>query len=82
VQGKKVRIFTEREFLTALGLLIAAAEYGQKEASLWKEGVQKDSHEKEEWESMVPQPSFERFMRFSRFKEFYHFYILLMLWKI
>ena len=28
-QGEKVRPFTEQEFLTALGLLIAAAEYGQ-----------------------------------------------------
>jgi hypothetical protein len=72
-QGKKVRPFTEEEFLTALGLLIAAAEYGQRGASLWKEGDQKDSHEKEEWESMVPHPSFEKFMKLYRFKEFRHF---------
>jgi hypothetical protein len=67
VKGKKVRPFTEEEFLTAVGLLIAAAEYGQRGASLWKEGVQKDSHEMEEWQSMVPHYSFERFM------ELYHF---------
>jgi hypothetical protein len=40
-KGKKVRPFTEEEFLTAMGLLIAAAEYGQRGASLWKEGDQK-----------------------------------------
>jgi hypothetical protein len=69
-QGEKVRPLTEQEFLTALGLLIAAAEYGQLGASLWKECDKKDSHEKEEWESMVPHPSFEKFTRLYRFKEF------------
>jgi hypothetical protein len=52
-KGKKVRPFTE-EFLTAICLLIAAAEYGQWGAFLWKEGDQTDSNEKEEWQSMVP----------------------------
>ena len=40
---------------------------------LWKEGDRKDSHEKEEWESMVPHPSFEIFMKLYHFKEFCHF---------
>jgi hypothetical protein len=72
-KGKKVRPFTEQEFLTVLDLLIAAAEYGQRGASLWKEGNQKDIHEKEEWESMVPHPSFERFMRLYHLKDCRHF---------
>jgi hypothetical protein len=72
-KGKKVRPFTEGEFLTAMGLLIAAAEYGQRGASLWMEGDQKDSHEKEEWQYMVPHPSFERFMKLYHFKEFPQF---------
>jgi len=71
--GKKVRLFTEQEFLTAFGLLIAAAEYGQRGSSLWKEGDQKDGHEKVGWVSMVPHPSFENFMKLYRFKEFRHF---------
>jgi len=71
-KGKKVRPFTEEDFLTAMGLLIAAAEYGQWGASLWKEGDQKDSHEKEERQSMVPHPSFESY----HFKEFRHFLTL------
>ncbi len=37
---------------------------------MWKEGNKKGSHAKEEWESMVPHPSFEKFMRLYRFKEF------------
>jgi hypothetical protein len=72
-KGKKVRPFTEEEVLTAIGLLIAAAEYGQRGASLGKDGDQKESHEKEEWQSMVPRPSFDRFVKLYRFKEFRHF---------
>ncbi len=41
---KKVRPFTEEEFLTVIGLLMAAAEYGQQGASLRKEGARKEGH--------------------------------------
>jgi hypothetical protein len=49
-KGEKVRLFTEQEFLMALGLLIAVAKYGQRGVS-----DQNDGHE---MESMVPHPSF------------------------
>jgi hypothetical protein len=60
-------------------LFISAAEYGQRGACLWREGDQRDCNE--EWESMVPHPSFERFMKLYHFKEFRHFYLLFMLQK-
>jgi hypothetical protein len=70
-QGKKVRQFTEEKSLTAFGLFISAAEYGQRGACPWREGDQRDSDE--EWESMVPHPSFQRFMKLYHFQEFRHY---------
>ena len=70
---KKVRLFTEVEFLTGLGLLIGAAEFGCRGVNLWREGDQSTSGEEEYWDSMVAHPQFDNNMKFYRFKDFRHF---------
>ena len=71
---KKVRPFTEVEFLLALGIFIGAAEFGVQGANLWKEG-DKVGSELEEWPSMIPHPEFDEVMKLYRWKEFRHFYL-------
>jgi len=71
-QKKKVRPFTEVEFLSALGIFIGAAEFGVQGANLWKEG-DKVGSELEEWPSMIPHPEFDKVMKLYRWKEFRHF---------
>jgi hypothetical protein len=44
--GLKGRTFTRQEFLTSLGLLIAAAEFSQNGKELFRKGDQKDDNEK------------------------------------
>jgi hypothetical protein len=73
--GVKGRAFSKQEFLTALGLLIAAAEFSQTGKELFSNGDQKsDDNDKENWMSLVPHPSFEQFMSYSRFKDFRRFF--------
>jgi len=71
--GLKGRTFTRQEFLTGLGLLIAAAEFSQNGKELFRKGDQKDDNEKENWSSLVPHPGFDSYMSYSRFKEFRRF---------
>jgi len=69
---KRVRVFSAEEFLTALGLMIGAAEYGGRGSQLW-EG-QADCCGGEKWESLVPDPNFDGIMKQYRFKDFRHFF--------
>ena len=71
-QKKKVRPFTEKEFMQGLGIFIGAAEFGVQGANLWKEG-DKVASELEEWPSMIPHPEFDKVMKLYRWKEFRHF---------
>lgn len=73
--GTKGRLFTRQEFLVALGLLIAAAEFSHNGKDLFKRGDQKkiDCNDKENWDSLVSHPSFDNHMSYSRFKEFRRF---------
>jgi hypothetical protein len=73
--GLKGRLFSRQEFLTGLGLLIAAAEFSQNGKELFRKGDQKcyDENDKENWTSMVPHPGFDNYMSYSRFKEFRRF---------
>ena len=69
---KRVRVFSAEEFLTALGLMIGAAEYGGRGSQLW-EG-QADCCGREKWESLLPDPNFDGIMKQYRFKDFRHFF--------
>jgi hypothetical protein len=71
-QKKKVRPFTEKEFIQGLGIFIGAAEYGVQGINLWKEG-DKIGGDVEEWPSMIPHPEFDKVMKLYRWKEFRHF---------
>ena len=69
-----VHKFTQAEFLTGLGLLIGATEFGQKAKKLWVTCDKKaDGEEVEDWKSMVPHPNFDQYMHLYHFKEFHHF---------
>lgn len=70
---RKVRLFTDIEFLTGLGLLIGAAEFGSRGVNLWREGDQSHAGDEEHWDSMVPHPQFDNNMKFYRFKDLRHF---------
>jgi hypothetical protein len=64
-------MFTRQEFLTGLGLLIAAAEFSQNGKELFQKGDQNcyDENDKENWMSLVPHPGFDNYMSYSWFKE-------------
>jgi hypothetical protein len=65
---KKVRPFSEQEFLSGLGVFIGAAEFGIQGMNLWREGDQV-GQEVEEWQSMVPHPEFDKIIKLYRWKE-------------
>jgi len=57
-----------------LGLLIGAAEFGQKGKELWVTCDKKaEAEEVKDWNSMVPHPNFDPYMHPHWFKEFCHF---------
>ena len=65
---KKVRPFSEQEFLSGLGVFIGAAEFGIQGMNLWREGDQV-GQEVEEWQSMVPHPESDKIIKLYRWKE-------------
>ena len=73
----KCRPFTEKEFLTGLGIMIGAAEFAKRGSDLFsvKDQVAFDGEEEEEnWASLCPDPHFEKYMPFGRWKEFRKFF--------
>ena len=58
--GLKGRLFTNQEFLTALGFLIVAAEFSQTGKDLLSRGDQKGNCETENWTSLVQHLRFEQ----------------------
>jgi hypothetical protein len=73
----KCRAFTEKEFLTGLGILIGAAEFAKRGSDLFSVKDQQegdDDEENEVWQSLCAEPHFERFMPFGRWKEFRRFF--------
>jgi hypothetical protein len=66
-----MRLFSEMEFLTGLGILIGAAEFSQRGCDLFST---KDSADEDElWPTLCGEPHFEKYMSFYRWKEFKHF---------
>jgi len=53
----RVHVFSDEEFLIALGILIGVAEYGAKGKKLWIANGKK-KEELEAWMSMIPHPYF------------------------
>ncbi len=73
----KCRLFTKKEFLTGLGIMIGAAEFAKRGSDLFyvKDQVVLDEEEEEEnWASLCPDPHFEKYMPFGRWKEFRKFF--------
>jgi len=71
-RGAKVRPFTEKEFLVAMGILIAAAGYDWRGCELWASDdpdipVCEDV---KSWRSIIQSPNFGKFMGENRFKEY------------
>ncbi len=67
--GNKLRPFSEKEFLTGLGMLIGAAEFAKRSCDLFGVRDQKEEDDDDAWTSLCPQPHFEMFMPFGRFKD-------------
>jgi hypothetical protein len=73
-KSQRVRQFTESEFLTCIGLLVGAPEYGVKGTSLWQNNNNKKMESN--WLSIMPHPNFDRYIpeyRFRHFREFLPF---------
>ncbi len=71
-RGAKVHPFTEKEFLDAMGIIIAAAGYNCRGCELWASddpdiSVCKDV---KSWRSIIQSPIFGKFMGENRFKEY------------
>ena len=65
---RKIKLFTEGEFLIALGLLIGSVCYAQKGSALWNDG-----RSFKNWETIEPAADFDKYMKAYRFKEFRRF---------
>jgi hypothetical protein len=66
-------LFSQKEFLVGLAVLIGAAEFAQRGCDLFsvKDQLTEDGEEENEaWKSLCAEPHFERFMSFGRWKEF------------
>ena len=61
--------FTEREFISAIALMIAAPAFGVQGSSMWLKG-----DDDKEAPSIVPPQDVSGFMKYYRFKEFQLFY--------
>jgi len=75
-QGRS-RPFTEKEFLTGLGILIGAAEFAKKGSDLFSvkdKFVEEGDDDDDKWASLCPEPHFEKFMSFGRWKDFRRFF--------
>jgi len=73
----KCRPFTEKEFLTGLGILIGAAEFAKKGSDLFSvkdQFVEEGDDDDDKWASLCPEPHFEKFMSFGRWKDFRRFF--------
>jgi hypothetical protein len=58
----KCRLFTEKEFLTGLGIIIGAAEFAKRGSNLLSvkdQAVLDGEEEEENWASLCPDPHFE-----------------------
>jgi hypothetical protein len=69
IENSKARVkhFTNKEFLSALGLLIGAADFSQVGKKLFSTN---DKKQADCWESLTPHPHFERILPYSRLKDF------------
>ena len=75
---RKVKAFTDKEFLIGLALMIGAADCSEKGENLWTERSTKKW--KRHWRSVASQTNFGKFMRFYRFKQFKRFVTLI--WQV
>jgi hypothetical protein len=63
----KCRAFTEREFLTSLGILIGAAEFAAVGSDLFYAKDQLEGvDDNDVWQSFCAEPYFKRFMPLGR----------------
>jgi hypothetical protein len=73
----KCKLFSQKEFLVGLAVLIGAAELAQRGCDLFsiKDMLTEESEDKNEaWKSLCAGPHFERFISFRRWKEFRRFF--------
>jgi hypothetical protein len=73
----KCKLFSQKEFLVGLAVLIGAAEFAQRGCDLFsvKDQLTEDGEEENEaWKFLCAEPHFERFMSFGRWKEFRRFF--------
>ncbi len=69
----KCRLFTSKEFLTGLAIIIGAAEFARRGSDLF--GVKDqlvdddDDGDYDVWPSLCQDPHFEQFMHFTRWKD-------------
>ncbi len=69
----KCKLFSQKEFLVGLAVLIGAAEFAQRGCDLFsiKDKLTEESDdENEAWKALCAEPHFEKFISFGRWKEF------------
>jgi hypothetical protein len=73
----KCRLFTGKEFLTGLAIIIGAAEFARRGSDLFgvKDQVaDDDDDDTDAWPSLCQDPHFEQYMPFSRWKDLRRFF--------
>lgn len=71
----KCRLFTPKEFLVGIGIIIGAAEFAKRGSDLFAVKDQAGEEEEDEvWASLCHEPHFEQYMAFSRWKDFRRFF--------
>ncbi len=71
----KCRLFTPKEFLVGLGIIIGVAEFAKRGSDLF--AVKDQGGEEDEgdvWALLCHEPHIEKFMPFSRWKDFRRFF--------
>jgi hypothetical protein len=71
----KCRLFTPKEFLVGIGIIIGAAEFAKRGSDLFAVKDQAGEEEDDEvWASLCHELHFEQYMAFSRWKDFRRFF--------
>jgi len=74
----KCRLFTSKEFLTGLAIIIGAAEFARRGCDLFSVKDQlvddDDDDDNDAWPSLCQDPHFEQYMPFSRWKDLRRFF--------
>ena len=71
----KCRLFTPKEFLVGLGIIIGVAEFAKRGSDLFAVKDQVGEEDEDDvWASLCHELHFEKFMPFSRWKDFRRFF--------